>query len=292
MIRLIPLALLGCAACIPSQDAEGGVGVDESAAAVAPARTFATQTEAPTPDYRALLRQPKLSGQPYVDRPATSRPPANAGPIGREWIARLESRDALLGYGLSGKMDDSPVSMIDVGMSAAEFDAWARQTGLSVPTHIRWSFVPGFNLPAVSEAAKGGVRVWPASTARTGAQNQALLTGKVELRDGCFWVGEFGKPADKLAWFHAEVGLDKDAEGYYILRSRVSGETLTRVGEDLSWGGPASAIIDKAVEAKLRQACGDAEIFIVGSPESSERFFTQNPHTRNPMPPPPPPPQG
>lgn len=128
-----------------------------------------------------------------------------------------------------------------------------------------------------------------ASTARTGAQHQALYHGRVELRDGCFFVGEFGKPVDKLAWFHAEVGFGIDESGYYILRDRVSGKTLAPLGEDMNWGGPASARIDEETEGALQEACGPGEIYVVGSPEASERFLTQYPHLREPQSPPPPP---
>lgn len=288
MRKIVPFAALACAACMPAADNKGAVEPGTAAAEDRPARTFASQTEAPTPDFRALMRQPKLTGEGYTRRPATAREPANAGAIGRAWVARLEARKALLGYGLSGKTDTSPVSMIDVGMTASEFDRWVSQNGWSVPAHIDWNFVPGLNLPAVSKAAREGIRVWPASTARTGAQNEALLGGRVELRDGCIWVGTFGEPANKLAWFHAEIGLDRDAEGFYVLRSRVSGETLARLGEEMRWGGPASAVLDEDTVAKLRTACGDAPIYTVGSPESAELFFTQYPHTRPGVAPPPP----
>ena len=125
-------------------------------------------------------------------------------------VDELQKRGALLGYGLAGKGPDGPVEMIDTGLTEEEFESWAKENSWHVPQHIRWSFVPEMSLPPVSDAAKDAIRVWPASTARTGAQHQALYHGRVELRDGCFFVGEFGQPADKLAWFHAEMGLDVD----------------------------------------------------------------------------------
>lgn len=131
--------------------------------------------------------------------------------------------------------------------------------------------------------------MWPASTARTGAQYEALYHGRVELRDGCFFVGELGQPADKLAWFHAELGLDVDQSGYFVLRDRVTGKTLARLGEEMNWGGPASAEIDKQTERALQDACGPGEVYVVGSPEAKERFLTQFPHLRQPQVPPPPP---
>jgi hypothetical protein len=180
--------------------------------------------------------------------------------------------------------------MIQTGLSELEFKSWASENGWSIPRHIQWSFVPPMKLPRVSEAAKDAIRVWPASTARTGAQREALFRGRVELRDGCFFVGQSGQPANKLAWFHTEVGLDIDREGYLILRDRVSGEALTRLGESMNWGGPASADVGEQTRKALLEACGGHEIYIVGAPESDARFLNRFPHLRNGHAPPPPPP--
>jgi hypothetical protein len=215
--------------------------------------------------------------------------PPDAKAIGDIWVARLQTKVALLGFGRAGKGPDGPVNMIDTGLTEEEFENWAEANRWDVPEHIRWSFVPQLSLPPVSDAAMKGIRLWPASTARTGAQHEALFHGRVELRAGCFFVGELGEPIDKLAWFHSEIGLDIDKAGFFILRDRVGGKTLARLGEDMNWGGPASADIDKAAERALQDACGPAEIYVVGSPEASERFLTQHPHLRSPKAPPPPP---
>lgn len=284
MRKLLPLLAL-CGACSPP----GGNGDDRGNAVTPPARSLATQAKAPSPDYRALLARPPLSDTGWRQREAVSPLPPDAKAVGEVWLARLAQRGALLGHGLAGKGPDGPVELIDTGMTEEEFESWARENGWRVPGHIRWSFVPDMVLPPASDAARQAIRIWPASTARTGAQNQALFHGRVELRDGCFFVGELGRPVDKLAWFHAEMGLDIDPAGYFILRDRVSGATLARLGEDMNWGGPASAIIGKEAERALHEACGPGEIYVVGSPESSERFLTQYPHLRDPTPPPPPP---
>lgn len=274
--KLLPLALL--AACSPS--GEGDAPPVE--------RSYATQTTAPSPDYAALLAEKSLADSGWTRRDASAPPPADAKAIGEKWIERLEARNALNGYGLGGKGPDGPVVMIDTGMTEADFEAWAKSNDWAIPRHIGWTFVPPLNLPQVSHAAKDGIRVWPASTARTGAQNEALLYGRVELRDGCFYAAEGeGKP-DKLAFFHGEIGLDKDDDGYFILRDRVSGRVLTRLGEQMNWGGPPSAYIDPALEKEIQEKCGPGEILVVGSPESQERFLTQHPHLRDLIVPPPP----
>ena len=282
MSKLLPLLVI-CVACSPASDAQGN-------AAASPARTYATQVVAPSPDYGAMLNRRVVAGESGLRRKSTKPLPPNAKAVGDTWIARLKTRGALLGYGLGGKSPDGPVSIIDTGLTKREFDAWTKANRWPVPGHISWSFAPEMKLPRVSAAAKDGIRIWPASSARTGLQNMALFSGRVEMRNGCFYVSEFGRPASKLAWLHAEVGLDVDNSGYYIFRNRVSGETMARLGEDMNWGGPASADIDPATRRALHDACGPGELYVVGSPEATERFLTQYPHLRNPKPPPPPPP--
>ena len=245
---------------------------------------FASQTDAPAPDYVRLNAQPRLKGEEYVQRDRGIMPAFDPDE-GQRWVDRLDAAKANLGYGRAGKGPDGPINFIDVGMTESEFDSWAARNGWTVPSHITFTFQPAMNLPPVSDRARDGIRLWPASSARTGAQLEALLSGRVELRDGCFWTGD-----DELAFFHAEIGLDRDAEGYFILVDRVSGQTRARVGEDMVWGGPPSAYIGPQAEKELRAACGEASIVVVGSPESEARFLTQHPHLRNPAPPPSPPP--
>lgn len=279
MRYLLPLAVI-LGACAPAQDDSSTATAD---------REYATQVEAPTPDYAMLVKQTRLEGESYVRRDATGPVPANATSVEQTWFQRLEAENLLLGAGLDGKGPGGAVTHLDVGMTESEFRSWTSQNGWDIPAHISWSFVPAMNLPAVSEVASEGIRVWPASSARTGAQNEALLAGRVELRDGCFWATEGEGEADKLAFFHAEIGLDRDKEGYFTLVDRVGGQTLARLGEPMNWGGPPSAYISPEAERDLRAACGDAPILVVGSPESSERFLTNHPHLRNPVVPPPPP---
>jgi hypothetical protein len=277
MRRLLHLLSL-CAACSPA-------GGNDSTSTAPAMRTYATQVTAPSPDYRTMLDGPAGTSEGWRQREAVAPLPPDAKAVGEAWTQRLQKRGALLGYGLAGKGADGPVNAIDTGLTEEEFDRWTKANGWDVPRHIRWSFVPRLDLPPVSDAAAKGVRVWPASTHRTGAQHQALFHGRVELRDGCFFVGELGRPVDKLAWFHSEVGLDIDDAGFFILRDRVTGRTLARLGEDMNWGGPASADIDEVTKRALQDACGPAEIYVVGSPEASERFLTQFPHLRPRKPP-------
>jgi hypothetical protein len=70
------------------------------------------------------------------------------------------------------------------------------------------------------------------------------------------------------------VGLDIDSSGYFVLRYRVSGQTLSRLGEQMNWSGPAGAEIGKEVEEAFQNASGRREIYVVDSPEASERFLS------------------
>ena len=285
-MRILTASIALLAACAP---ATGDDSSSDSTTPVEGQRAYATQVEAPTPDYAKLTQAKRLEGEGYVRRDATAPLPANAKETGQTWFDRLEARHALLGAGLGGKGPDGPVTHLDVGMTQSAFEAWAREQGWDVPTHISWTFAPAMNLPAVSDAARPGIRFWPASSARTGAQNEALLYGRVELRDGCFWATEGDGEADRLAFFHAEIGLDRDQEGFYVLRDRVGGQTLARLGEPMNWGGPPSAYISPEAAKSLREACGDAPVLVVGSPESRERFATNYPRIRDLVTPPPPP---
>ena len=180
------------AACSPSES-EGHPHRDTEAEG-----PFATQTEAPAPDYAKLVKVPYLKGEEYVRRDATAGPPADAKQVGQLWFDRLMARQALTGAGYAGKGEDGPVRHLDVGMTESDFEAWAKANGWPVPRWIAWTFLPSLNAPAVTDTAREGIRIWPASAARTGAQNEALLAGRVELRDGCFWAGLGDGPADKL----------------------------------------------------------------------------------------------
>lgn len=133
MLKILPLFVL-CVACSPANDAIGDTAV--------PVMTnYATQIDAPSPDYRALLSQPSQAVAWRTERKATAPFPANAKSIGELWIARLKKRVALLGHGLAGKSPDGPVEMIDTGLTEKEFTNWANNNGWPVAAHIRWSFV-------------------------------------------------------------------------------------------------------------------------------------------------------
>ncbi len=278
MRSLFALALLASACSAPASPP------------AAPERDFATQIDVPTPDYAALLALLPVPPRGGTQIEATAPLPANAKAIGDQWIARLQARNVVDGYGLAGKSADGPVIMIDVLMTERDFRAWIAENGWTMPRHISWTFRPEMIFPAVSDAAQPGIRVWPATTRLTGLQHQAALTGRIVLRDGCFYL-QGADGSEKLAWFLAETGLAVDDEGLLILINRLNGETKARVGEPVIWSGPNAQPAESELGA-LRAACGPGAVTEVGNPEAAERFYVQYPHTRPgvPFPQPQPPP--
>jgi hypothetical protein len=270
-MKLILLTIL-CAACAPVGSAD-----DEQPAA---ARVdYATQVAPPSPDYSEMVVvRPPVNNNTDLRRAATAPLPPDAKAIGDLWTGRLQAEDAASGWGLAGKGEDGPVTSIDVAMSPDDFDAWVAENGWTVPRHISWSFVPRLSAPRVSPAAAPKIRYFPAYERRTGAQNQALLSGRVIVRDGCFWLQRYDH-SEALAWFLGETGLDVDDEGYLILVERVNGETTARVGEMMSWAGP-NADPTPEQSRELRAVCGDHPVAEVGNTEATDRMHVRYPHFR------------
>ncbi|QZH75639.1 MAG: hypothetical protein JY451_03250 [Erythrobacter sp.] len=273
-LRLAALPLLALAACGAGDGAPTGSD---------PPGEYATQLEVPSPDYAALIANAPAIEQAEAFREPTASPPANARQLGALWLARLEERGALMGHGLAGKEPDAPVQSIDTLLTAEEFDAWVAENGWTVPPHLHWYFQQPLIAPRVSETAQGGIRTWPASEARTGWQLEAAFVGRIYLRDGCFFMrSDVVDAPDKLAWFHAETGLDVDAEGYYTLVNRVNSQPVARLGEVMTWAGPNRLDQDAPQIIALRQVCGDYTVEGVGNPEANERMFVTYPHLRQP----------
>lgn len=273
-----------CVACSPSGPDAGPRDADPSPT---PTADYATVLAVPVPDYSRPVVRPPVRREYELRRAASGRLPTDAKAVGQVWIERLKGEDALAGYGLAGKADDGPVNMIDTLMTAREFDAWTKQNGWRAPAHIAWGFQSELVASEVSRAAAPAVRLWNASKTRTGMQLEALESGRIVMRDGCLWMQRPGEP-DRIAWLHAETGLDRDSEGYLVLVRRETGEPVARVGEDMVWAGPNAVNAPAWRVRDIQQACGKGELYGVGNPESAERFRTRYPHTRPSVPPKPP----
>ncbi|APE28940.1 hypothetical protein BMF35_a2111 [Aurantiacibacter gangjinensis] len=251
-----------------------------------PERDYATQIEAPAPDY-ATMPAPEPLDHGSLRRAANAEPPANAKAIGELWLSRLEALDVVDGYGLAGKDDNSAIAGFDLRMTPDEFDEAVARNDWDVPPHLRWSFSPPLVAPRVSEAARTAIRIWPASTQRTGLQNQAADGGRIILRDGCFFLQrEGGDGTESLAWFHAETGIDMDEEGYLILVNRMTGETMGRLGEMFTWAAPNPILPGGPSRMEFRAACGDAPVAMVGNPAAQSKMESTYGPRPDPVPPP------
>ncbi len=251
----------------------------EAEPATSPNPGYATQLRAPAPDYASLIAGPPVPARGELRREGRGKLPADAVAIGRAWIDRLEARRVLGGHGLAGKSADGPVIAIDTLLTAREFDAWTRTSGWSPPPHISWSFRPELVAPEVSASAAPAVRIWTASDIRTGLQHQALEGGRIVIKEGCLWLQQADRP-DRIAWFNAETGIGHDAQGYLVLVNRMTGETMARLGEEMVWAGPNGLQVRERRVAEIRSACGEADLYPVGNPQSAERMLAEHPHLR------------
>jgi hypothetical protein len=192
--------------------------------------------------------------------------------IAKPWVERLTRHRLLGGHGTDATYGE--VHM-DVVVSEAEFRAIAAREGWQIPDAIKLDFSPGVEGVSLPPQLRQLVRIFPQSDRDLGATNQALLGGRISLRDGCFYVTGPDKRA-RLAYFAREVALGVDEQGYLSLRTRGrSPRHLGRIGEQFSWGGPIGAPEDMPMVAELRRRCGNAPLEHVGVPESSRLFHVR-----------------
>lgn len=189
--------------------------------------------------------------------------------IARPWIERL-SRHRLLG----GHATDATYGEValDLVVSEAEFRAVAEREGWRLHPAIKLRFSGGVEGPPVAAPVERLIRIFPQFDRALGATNQALLGGRIELRDGCLWVSGPGRP-DRLAYFGREVAIGLDQQGFLALRTRgPEPRHLGRIGEPFSWGGPIGTSETMPMVAELRARCGDAPLEHVGIPQSARLF--------------------
>lgn len=272
---IIPALALG--AC------NGGVGTPDETATGGPVETssvdYATQLEAPVPDYETMLATAPAYEPERSRRDAKAPMPANAAEIGETWLERLRGPDYAYAWERDGQGEDAPIEAFGLRITESEFERWVAENGWTVPDHLTFRFTSALDVPRVADGLGDTIRIWPASEARTGIQLQAAQSGRIFLRDGCFYVEKLDGPPE-LAWFHAETGLAKDDEGYLVLVDRRTGETTARIGEKMTWAGPNRFQENDPRFAPLREACGDAPILGVGNPQSDVRFELARPTRR------------
>lgn len=189
--------------------------------------------------------------------------------IAAPWIERLARHRLLGGHGTDATFGEVAVDLV---VSEAEFRAVAEREGWRLPDSIKLRFSEAVTGSAVADSLRPLVRIFPQSDRALGATNQALLGGRIVLRDGCFYVTGPNQP-DRLAYFAREVAVGLDEAGYMALRTRgPEPRHLGRIGEPFSWGGPIGTSESMPMVAELRAQCGQLPLVHVGVPQSSRLF--------------------
>lgn len=192
--------------------------------------------------------------------------------IAKPWVERFEKHRLLGGHGTDATYGEI---MMHIVVSEAEFREIAEREGWQLPDAIKLEFSDGVEGAAVAPQLRPLIRIFPQSDRALGATNQALLGGRIVLRDGCLFVTGPTQP-DRLAYFGREVALGVDGQGYLALRTRgPAPRHLGRIGEPFSWGGPIGITEDAPMVAELRARCGKAPLEHVGVPQSARLFHVR-----------------
>lgn len=189
--------------------------------------------------------------------------------IAQPWIERLSRHRLLGGHGTDATYGEVGVDLV---VSEAEFRAIAKREGWQLPAAIKLRFSEAVEGPALAAAVRPFVRIFAQSDRALGPTNQALLSGRIVLRDGCLYVTGPNQP-DRLAYFAREVAIGLDDAGYMALATRGAvPRHLGRIGEPFSWGGPIGVSETLPMVAELRSRCGQAPLVHVGVPQSARLF--------------------
>ena len=207
--------------------------------------------------------------------------------LSKPWVERLNAERLTTGYGMNARRGTADIDML---VSREEFDAIARRNGWGpTPEYLNLKFGTAPVGASIDPLVASGIRIFAQGDRNLGATNQAALSGRIVLKDGCFRVIGFeGK--EQLAYFAREVGLGLDAEGYLSLHARASKRRhLGRIGEMFTWAGPIGIDERAPMVPELRARCGNAPLMHVGIPDSSAMFNARYGLPRAPISPPPPP---
>jgi hypothetical protein len=189
--------------------------------------------------------------------------------IAQPWIDRFGRHRILGGYGTDATYGEIHIDLV---VSEPEFRDLARSEGWQLPDPIKLRFSEAVAGRPVTAPVERLLRVFPQSDRALGATNEALLGGRIVLRDGCLYVTGRNQP-DRLAYFAREVAIGVDEENYLALRTRGSAPRhLGRIGEEFSWGGPIGTHESMPMVAELRSRCGNAPLEHVGIPQSARLF--------------------
>ena len=204
--------------------------------------------------------------------------------LSKPWIDRLNAERLTTGFGMNARRGTADIDMV---VSREEFETIARRNGWGpTPDYLNLKFDTAPVGTSVDPRVAGGIRIFAQGDRNLGATNQAALSGRIVLKDGCFKVVGFdGK--EQLAYFAREVGLGLDAQGYLALHARdAQRRHLGRIGEMFTWAGPIGIDKRATIVAQLRARCGDAPLMHVGAPDSTAMFNARYGLPRAPVAPP------
>ncbi len=184
--------------------------------------------------------------------------------IATPWADRFVARKLIDGWGTDATFGTAEMMM---NVTEEEYRAIAAREGWGpVPDAVVLRFSAPLDHPSMDERAKPIVRIFAQNSRSTGMQLEAGFSGRITMRDGCFYSGK------ALAYFHRETGIGVDEQGYLALTDRRTGKSKGRIGEWFSWAGPNHISEDMPMVRELRQRCGNAPIQNVGNPESAAQF--------------------
>lgn len=202
-------------------------------------------------------------------------PPAELEPLFEEWRARFEPHRI---WGGGAVMEFEGEVRFEMTVDQAAFRAIAAREGWVVPERLRLNFPAVQNPRPVDPALASRVRVLARQDRADAAVNQAALSGRLILRDGCFRMQQ-ADGSEPLVLFGRDAELGLDATGHLAVSDRRMG-TTARVGERVIWSGPRGVNPrDQGVQA-LRRACGDDSIVAVGEPSGAARFEAERARRR------------
>ena len=244
------------------------------------------------PDWAYLIyfkRNPAATLAKYSRNPRFKARPAQftrseLERLTKPWIDRLNAERLTSGYGMNARRGTADIDLV---VSREEFAAIARRNGWGQPpAYLNLKFDTAPVGPAVDPSVTAGIRIFAQGDRNLGATNQAALSGRIVLEDGCLKVIGFdGK--EQLAYFAREVGIGRDAAGYLSLHARAERPRhLGRIGELFTWAGPIGIDESAPMVAELRARCGSAPLMHVGVPDNTAMFNARYGLPRMPVAPP------
>jgi hypothetical protein len=193
---------------------------------------------------------------------------AELQPVFDEWWKRFEPF-RLVGGGSVYEFDG--VVRFDMNIDEAGFREIAARERWTLPERLTLRFSPPRNPRSIDPALARYVRVFARADRHPAIINQALLSGRVVLRDGCFRVTGREEGGEPLVIFGRDVELGLDAQGYMVLKHPDSGRAAPRIGERMMWAGPLGYSEADPNVKTLRARCGAGPIVAMGVPDTAFR---------------------